>query len=59
VPRVLLWHPAGVPVSALRKFVHVRYIDRLELASMASRGSRARPEIRQMAAQYLASINSA
>lgn len=58
VPRALLWHPGGVPVSALRKFVHVRFIDRMELASMASRGSRARPEVRQMASQYLASLNA-
>jgi hypothetical protein len=58
VPRALLWHPAGIPVSALRKFVHVRFVERAELAALSARGSRARPEIRQMAAAYLASLSS-
>ena len=58
VPRALLWHPTAIPLSALRKFVHVRFVDRAELSALASRGSRARPEIRQMAAEYLASITS-
>ncbi len=58
VPRALLWHPSGVPVSALRKFIHVRFVDRIELASIATRGSRARPEIRQMAAAYLNTLLS-
>jgi hypothetical protein len=58
VPRALLWHPSSVPISALRKFVHVRYIDRGDLAALCGRGSRARPEIRQMAASYLDSLSS-
>ena len=58
VPRALLWHPSAIPVSALRKFVHVRFVDRAELAALANRGSRARPEVRQMAMTYLASLSS-
>lgn len=58
VPRALLWHPVGIPVSALRKFVHVRFVDRTELGALSSRGSKARPEIRQMAAAYLASLST-
>jgi hypothetical protein len=58
VPRVLLWHPSGVPVSALRKFVHVRFIDRLELVALSTRNSRARPEVRQMASAYLATLTN-
>ena len=58
VPRTLLWHPTGIPVSALRKFVHVRYVDRIELTAMAARNSRARPEVRQMVASYLAALGS-
>jgi len=58
VPRALLWHPSAVPVSALRKFAHVRFVDRGELAAMAGRGSRARPEVRQLAALYLASLTT-
>lgn len=58
VPKALLWHPTSIPLSALRKFVHVRYVERGELASLSSRGSRARPEIRQMVASYLASLSN-
>jgi hypothetical protein len=57
VPRALLWHPMSIPVSALRKFVHVRFVDRNELATLANRGSQARPEVRQMASAYLASLS--
>jgi len=58
VPRALLWHPSAIPVSALRKFVHVRFVDRAELAGLAARGSRARPEIRQLASEYLATLST-
>jgi hypothetical protein len=58
VPRVLLWHPSGIPVSALRKFVHVRFVDRTERGALCARGSKARPEIRQLAAAYLASLST-
>ena len=58
VPRALLWHPSNIPVSALRKFVHVRYVDRGELAALCTRGSRARPEVRQMVASYLTTLSS-
>jgi hypothetical protein len=58
VPRALLWHPTAVPVSALRKFVHVRFVERGELMALATRGSRARPEVRQMAAAYLDSLSN-
>jgi len=58
VPRALLWHPSGIPVSALRKFVHVRFVDRVELTAISTRNSRARPEVRQLAANYLATLTS-
>jgi hypothetical protein len=58
VPLALLSHPSNIPVSALRKFVHVRYVDRVSLASMANRGTRVRPEVRSMATQYLKSIGN-
>lgn len=58
VPKALLWHPTAIPVSALRKFVHVRFLDRGELAALCMRGSRARPEVRQLAALYLASLTT-
>lgn len=58
VAKALLWHPSNIPVSALRKFVHVRFVDRQELAAISTRGSHARPEIRQMAERYLKSLVS-
>jgi hypothetical protein len=59
VPRALLWHPSSIPLGALRKFIHVRYVARAELAAMCGRGSRARPEVRQQVAAYLASLSTA
>jgi hypothetical protein len=56
VPKALLWHPTPIPVSAIRKFVHVRFVDRAELVALCARGSRARSEVRQMAAMYLDSL---
>ncbi|MFQ5600354.1 MAG: hypothetical protein ACE5G2_07345 [Candidatus Krumholzibacteriia bacterium] len=58
VPNALLWHPTAIPVSALRKFVHVRFVDRAELVALSGRGSRARPEIRQLASSYLATLSN-
>jgi hypothetical protein len=58
VPEALLTHPSNIPVSALRKFVHVRYVDRSALTNMANRGTRVRPEVRNMALAYLKSLGN-
>jgi hypothetical protein len=44
-------------MSAIRKFAHVRYVDRAALTRMANRGTRVRPEVRQMVEAYLKTIN--
>ena len=53
-----LSHPSNTPVSSLRKFVHVRYVDRSTLTSMSNRGTRVQPEVRSMATAYLKSIGT-
>jgi hypothetical protein len=56
VPFNLLVNPAKMSVSSLRKFIHVRYIDRVTLQRLSSRGSAAREEVRREIARYLNSL---
>jgi len=56
VPLSLLENPAHIPVSALRKFIHVRFVDKATLARLGGKGSMAREEIRREVARYLASL---
>ncbi len=53
VPLNLLMNPTRLAVTALRKFIHVRYIDRPTLQRLSSRGSPAREEIRREITRYL------
>ncbi len=56
VPYNLLVNPSRTSVSSLRKFIHVRYIDRVTLQRLSSRGSAAREEVRREVARYLNSL---
>jgi hypothetical protein len=56
VPFNLLVNPAKTSVSSLRKFIHVRYIDRVTLQRLSTRGSAAREEVRREIARYLNSL---
>ena len=56
VPLNLLVNPARVPLMSLRKFIHVRYVDRMTLQRMATRGFAIREEIRREVQRYLASL---
>ena len=56
VPINLLMNPARVPLSALRKFVHVRYVDKMTLQRLTNRGSSVREEIRREIARYVSSV---
>jgi hypothetical protein len=58
VPLNLLQNPAKVPVSSLRKFIHVRFIDKATLARLGGKGSQVRDEVRREIQKYLSSINS-
>jgi hypothetical protein len=56
VPVNLLMNPSKVPLSALRKFVHVRYVDKMTLQRMSNRGSSVREEIRREIGRYVNSV---
>ncbi len=56
VPLNLLVNPAKVPVMSLRKFIHVRYVDRMTLQRMATRGFAIREEVRREVHRYLSSL---
>jgi hypothetical protein len=57
VPLHLLTNPAKVPLSSIRKFVHVRYVDKATLARLGSKGSQIRDEVRREIQHYLSSLN--
>lgn len=56
VPINLLKNPARVSLTSLRKFIHVRYVDKMSLQSLASRGSQIREEIRREIMHYLSTM---
>lgn len=56
VPFNLLVNPSRISVSSIRKFIHVRYIDRVTLQRLSGRGSAAREEVRREIARYLNSL---
>lgn len=57
VPLNLLMNPAKISVSSLRKFIHVRFIDKATLARLGGKGSQLREEVRREIQRYLSSLN--
>jgi hypothetical protein len=57
VPVNILQNPAKVPLSSLRKFIHVRFIDKATLARFAGKGSQMREEVRREIQKYLSNLN--
>lgn len=57
VPLNLLLNPCKVPVSSIRKFIHVRFIDKTTLIRLAGKGSQIRDEVRREIQHYLGSLN--
>ncbi len=53
VPLYLLTSPAKIPLTSLRKFVHVRYVDKMTLAKISGRGGNIREEVRREIQRYL------
>jgi ribosomal protein S12 len=49
-------NPAKVPLSAVRKFIHVRFMDKATLARLAPKGSSIREDVRREVQQYLSSL---
>ena len=56
VPLNLLMNPAKIPLTALRKFIHVRYVDKMTLQRLATRGGQIREEVRREIQRYLSSL---
>ena len=55
VPLLLLTNPSKIPLTSLRKFVHVRYVDKMTLAKISGRGGNIREEVRREIQRYLES----
>ncbi len=56
VPINLLQNPAKISLASLRKFVHVRFIDKASLSRLAGKGASIREEVRREVQHYLSSL---
>jgi hypothetical protein len=59
VPRALLMSPSNVSVKALQKFIHVKYVNRIDLQRMARDKAGIRREVGREIQAYLASLGGA
>jgi len=55
VPLNLLMSPSKIPLTLLRKFVHVRYVDKMTLRRLTERGGNIRQDVRREIQRYLES----
>ena len=46
-------NPAKIPLTSLRKFIHVRYVDKMTLQRLVGRGGNIREEVRREIQRYL------
>ncbi len=53
VPLNLLKSPCKIPLTLLRKFVHIRYVDKMSLARLTGRGGGIRDDVRREIQRYL------
>ncbi len=53
VPINLLMSPSKIPLTLLRKFVHVRYVDKMSLTRLTGRGGNIRDDVRREIQRYL------
>jgi hypothetical protein len=56
VPRCLVCHPCNIPVKTLRKFIHVKYISRVDLRRLVKDKTGIRPEILKEIEDYLKTL---
>jgi hypothetical protein len=56
VPLNLLMNPSKISLTSLRKFIHVRYVDRPTLLRMTNRGGQIREEVRREIMRYLSTM---
>jgi len=53
VPRGLLMSPANIPIKAISKFVHAKYVSKVDLKQMARNRTAIRKEVAQEIESYL------
>lgn len=57
VPLNMLMNPAKIPLTLLRKFIHVRYVDKMTLQRLTGRGGNIRGEVKREIQRYLNAAN--
>lgn len=58
VPMNIIMNTSKIPITTLRKFIHVRYVDKMTLIKLAKkRGGQVREEVRREIERYLRSAN--
>jgi hypothetical protein len=57
VPLNLLMNPSKIPLTSLRKFIHVRYVDKMTLQRLVGRGGGIREDVRREIQKYLSSVH--
>ncbi|MCK4537429.1 MAG: hypothetical protein KAV42_01400 [Candidatus Krumholzibacteria bacterium] len=56
VPMHIIMSPAKIPITSLRKFIHVRYVDKMTLIKLSQKGGgMVREEVRREIERYLRS----
>ena len=53
VPINLLMNPSKIPLTSLRKFIHIRYVDKMTLQRLTGRGGNVREDVRREIRRYL------
>jgi hypothetical protein len=56
VPRLLLTCPARIPVNSLKRFIHVRFVSKMDLARLSRQGGDIRSEVKREIDKYLATL---
>lgn len=56
VPLKLIMNPAKISLTSLRKFIHVRYVDKSTLQKLSARTGQIREEVRHEIIRYLSTI---
>lgn len=58
VPMHLLMNPSKIPLTTIRKFIHIRYVDKMTLVKLATKGGgNVREEVRREIERYNRSSN--
>ncbi len=53
VPLNLLMNPCKIPLTSIRKFVHIRYVDKMTLQRLTGRGGNVREDVKREIQRYL------